>query len=308
MPEDTKSLSEGVFNRDEFLSQADIAGEEILSQYETVLEGFEGGLLFYYFGNVDQTSHMLWRAMDPDHPAYDPDDDPQYADVIPGLYARLDAVVGHTLDRIDANTTLIVMSDHGFTSWRRTFHLNAWLRENGYLEARDPDLEDDPGFFANVDWSRTRAYGLGLNGLYINLKGREKNGIVDAGEREALMEEIAQRLLETVDPLTGGPAVTKVYPREETYQDGGAREIGPDLQVGYAKGTRGDGDSGLGEVVGEVLTDNTDEWSGDHCMDHVAVPGILATNRPLQRPASRLKDLAAAVLAEFGIEEFPPPA
>jgi predicted AlkP superfamily phosphohydrolase/phosphomutase len=195
------------------------------------------------------------------------------------------------------------MSDHGFASWRRSFHLNAWLKEKGYLAVKDPDMENDPGVFVNVDWARTRAYNVGINGLYINLKGREKNGIVLEDERNALMHEIGAALLAEIDPKTGGPVVTKVYPREETYQDRGELEIGPDIIVGTAKGTRISGHSALGAVGKEVLTDNTDDWSGDHLMDHEAVPGILLTNRPLQKPAPRLQDLAQSVLLEFGIDE-----
>jgi predicted AlkP superfamily phosphohydrolase/phosphomutase len=164
-------------------------------------------------------------------------------------------------------------------------------------------MEEDPGLFVNVDWTHTRAYGVGINGLYINLKGREKNGIVAEGDRKALMDEISRALLAEVDPETGGPVVTKAYPREDTYRDRGAIEIGPDIVVGTAKGTRISGSSGIGSVGKEVLTDNVDEWSGDHEMDHETVPGILITNRPLKRPAARLQDLAQSVLAEFGIEE-----
>jgi len=243
--------------------------------------------------------------MDPEHPAYDPEADAPFRDVVADIYEELDGMVGDTLERMGEETTLIVMSDHGFTSWRRSFHLNTWLEQNGYLTLEDPHLEKDPGLFANVKWSRTRAYGLGLNGLYLNLRGRERLGVVSPSDREVLMDEISRKLLETIDPVSGKPAVTKVYKREETFQDGGEREIGPDLVVGYAKGTRCSNESALGEITPEVFTDNTEEWSGDHCMDHETVPGILLTNRPLKRAAPDLKSLAAAILAEFEIEGFP---
>jgi len=303
MPEDTKVLSEGVLTVDEFLAQAAIAGREILDQYDTVLDEFDDGLLFYYTGNVDQISHMMWKTRDPEHPAYDPEVDPKYAHVIEDLYIELDGVVGKTLERMGDDTTLVIMSDHGFTSWRRSFHLNTWLKEKGYLVVKNPELENDPGLFSNVDWAHTQAYGLGVNGLYVNLRGREKNGIVAPEERKALIDKISEDLLAEIDPKTGTQAVTRVYKRDEFYADRGELEIGPDIIVGYAKGTRGSGQSALGAVGKEVLTDNTDDWSGDHEMDHTTVPGILVTNRPLQKPANRLQDLAAAILAEFGIDE-----
>src|SRR5262249_38399998 len=178
MPEDTKGLKTGALTRDEFLEQARLAGEENARQYKYVADRFRDGLLFYYFGNVDQVSHMMWRARDPHHPAYDPSTDPKYARVIEDLYAGVDPTVGDAAGRPGPDDLLVVMSDHGFTSWRRSFNLNSWLRDNGYLAVRNPYLRDDPGNFANVDWSNTRAYGLGLNGLYVNVKGRERNGVV----------------------------------------------------------------------------------------------------------------------------------
>ena len=143
-----------------------------------------------------------------------------------------------------------------------------------------------------------------VNGLYINVAGREKDGVVDPGQREALAREIGEKLLRAIDPKTGERAVTKVLRREE-YRDRGHLEIGPDLIIGYAKGMRGSNESALGKLMPEVVTDNTEEWSGDHCMDPDAVPGILFTSRPLRKPAARLEDLAAAILAEFGVEGFP---
>ena len=308
MPEDTAGLMEEVLTAEEFLDQSRIAGEENIEQYKWVLDQFRDGLLFYYFGNVDQISHMMWRSRDPDHPAYDPEQDARFSGVIDELYQGLDEIVGDTLERMNEDDLLVVMSDHGFTSWRRSFHLNAWLHENGFLTVRDPNMEDDPGIFANVDWTGTEAYGIGINALYINLRGREKWGIVNPSEREKVMDAIAEKLLATIDPETGESAVTKVYKREEFYRDRGELDIGPDLVVGYAKGTRGSNESALGAVGKEVYSDNMGVWSGDHAMDHEAVPGVLFASRPLKKEASRLQDLAAAVLAEFGVEgEFPSP-
>ena len=303
--EDTNSLNEHVLTRDEFLAQAAFVREEVTRQYRSVLDGFTDGLLFYYFGNLDQVSHMMWRARDPDHPAYDSVADAPYATVIDDLYVAFDQIVGDTIRRMGPDTTLIVMSDHGFASWRRSFHLNGWLRDHGYLAVRDPGLQDDPGLFQNVDWSRTRAYGFGLNGLYVNLRDREQDGIVAGQDRAALVEEIRTALLGTIDPKTGRSAVTKAYPREQIYADAGHFDLAPDLVLGYADGTRVSNASALGGVPAGVLDDNTSEWSGDHCMDPDSVPGILLTNRRLLKPAASLTTLAAAIVAEFGIGSFP---
>jgi predicted AlkP superfamily phosphohydrolase/phosphomutase len=307
MPEDTNGLKAGVLTDAEFLTQARLAGEENIRQYRYVLDHFDDGLLFYYFGNVDQVSHMMWRARDPQHPAYDADKDGPNQAVVEELYRGLDIIVSETLARLQSEDLLVVMSDHGFTTWRRAFALNSWLREQGYLTLVDSRRTDDAGFFANVDWSRTRAYGLGLNALYVNVKGRERDGSVEPAARAALANEIGARLLATVDPGTGLPAITKVYPREQIYNLTGNEEIAPDLVVGYAKGTRGSDESALGGLSREVFTTNTSAWSGDHCMDHETVPGILLTSRPLKRPAASIQYLAASILAEFGAEDFPRP-
>jgi hypothetical protein len=305
MPEDTKGLKAGVLTEREFLSQAAIAGDENRRQYRYVLDQFKSGLLFYYFGNLDQVSHMMWRPRDFHHPAFSASTDTQYAQVVDELYEGLDAIVTDTLATLAPDDVLVVMSDHGFTSWRRAFNLNSWLRDAGYLALADPSRADDPGLFANVDWGRTRAYGLGLNGLYLNLKDRERNGVVPPDTREALLDEITQRLLAFIDPATGAPAITKVYRSSEVYTLAGREHIAPDLVIGYAKGTRNSDESALGGLAMQVIGDNTGKWNGDHCMDHEAVPGVLLSSRPLRRPAATIQSLAAAVLAEFGVESFP---
>ena len=170
---------------------------------------------------------------------------------------------------------------------------------------RDPAATVDAGLFSNIDWTRTRAYALGLNGLYINVRGREAHGIVDAAERVMLAGEIARSLSDTTDPKDGGHPIRRVFRREDVFHVAGHEDIAPDLIVGYAKGTRSSDDSALGMVPRYVLTDNTEAWSGDHCMDPEVVPGILLTSRPLRQEAPSLERLASALLAEFGINNFP---
>ncbi len=305
MPENTGALANGVFTPQEFLDQARIAGDEVLNQFPYVLSHFDRGLLFYYEGNSDLVSHMMWRPMDPSHPAYDAAFDAAFSGAVRHVYEQLDELVGYTMQHMGDDTLLVVMSDHGFTSLRRLFDLNAWLHQHGYLAVKDESLPKGMDFLRNVDFSRTKAYALGLNGLYINLAGREKDGIVTPAQRDEVIAQLRRDLLATIDPETGKPAISHVYVRDQTYQDGGQRAIGPDLIVGYAKGTRSSDESAKGEVGRVVLVDNEKPWSGDHCMDAPDVPGILITSRPLKKPVSRLKNLAAAVLAEFGVDQFP---
>ncbi|UCG75531.1 MAG: alkaline phosphatase family protein [Gemmatimonadota bacterium] len=303
MPEDTKALTSDILDEAEFLEQTELAAEEFRRTYRHLLDRFEDGLLFYYFGFVDQVSHVMWHAMDPEHPVHDPIRDAPFADAVERQYVKADSIVGETLDRLGDDATLIVMSDHGFTSWRRSFNLNTWLKDNGYLALVDPERQGEAEYFGNVDWSRTQAYGLGFSGLYLNLRGRDRLGIVPENQRRMLLEEIRRGLLRVTDPATGEPAITKVYLRDEIFEDGGSREAGPDLIVGYARGIRASDDTSLGKVPRELFVDNREKWSGDHIMDHEVVPGVLFSNRPLERPARSLRELRAALLAEFGLGE-----
>jgi predicted AlkP superfamily phosphohydrolase/phosphomutase len=305
MPEDAKANLAGILDFDEYLVQAKIVGDEYIDQYDYALENYNNGFLFYYFGNLDQVSHTMWHTRDPGHPMHDAERDAQYANVIDDLYISFDEIVGRTLEDMGEDTILIVMSDHGFGSFRRTFDLNAWLVEHGYLTVIDEPFtgSNDIGLL-NVDWSRTRAYNAGLNSLYLNVMGREAQGIVPPEDREALVDEIRRAMLATIDPQSGAPAITKVYARDEEFSDGGARDGGPDIIVGFAEGTRTLGRSAAGAVLGdEVFADNTEDWSGDHEWDHETVPGVWFTSQPLERQVVRLQDVAQAILAEFDIDE-----
>ena len=298
MMEDTKALSAGVLTQAEFLQQAALARQEVERQYFYLLDRFEAGLFFNYFGNLDQVSHMMFRHLDP----MDPDADAALAEVIPELYRDVDRIVGQTMERLGADDLLIVMSDHGFAPWRRSFSLNNWLRDQGYLVLINPNLASDPGFLLNVDWSQTRAYGLGFNGLYINQSGRERDGIVAPAQAAELIEEIAAALRSVIDPATEKPAVSRTYASKQYFRDRGHLDVGPDLIVGYARGVRNHSDSAIGKFGAEVFGDNLGQWSGDHAMDHTVVPGVLFTSRVLKRPSHSLRDLSASILAEFGLE------
>ena len=92
----------------------------------------------------------------------------------------------------------MVISDHGFGPFRRGVDLNRWLEENGYLTVDDDRRDED--HLAGVDWSRTRAFAIGLAGIYINIKDKYSQGIVDPeGEADRLREEIAERLTALFD-------------------------------------------------------------------------------------------------------------
>jgi predicted AlkP superfamily phosphohydrolase/phosphomutase len=291
--EDYKARTNGVFGDDEYVRQTSNVLEERLTLLEYAIENYEDGLLFFYFSSGDLQSHMFWWDSDEAHPVRSGPEAKKYFGHIWKLYQKLDDVVGRLLDQYGHRATIIVMSDHGFANFGRQFNLNSWLRSWGYLGP--PECTS---ILNNVDWTQTVAYGLGLNGLYLNMKGRERDGIVEPGElRDALLEELTQRLTAVTD-LDGKPVIRGVYRSDKIYS-GDAKALAPDLIVGYHRGYRASWATTLGELTDDILLDNDQPWSADHCADALEVPGILFSNRPIQSDSPSLVDLAPSILAQF---------
>jgi predicted AlkP superfamily phosphohydrolase/phosphomutase len=303
LPEDTKAFSGGILDAREFWEQSQYVYREQREALDLALEQFEDGLLFFYFSSVDQGCHMLWRYMDPAHPAYV--EDGQLKDAIRILYREMDEALGRILERVDSETTVIVMSDHGFSPFYWEVNLNSWLAQKGYVQLIDQSAREGQTFFSNVDWSRTRAYAVGLNGLYVNLRGREYRGIVSQGyDYQTLLSDLERDLLAMKDPRNGRNPVAFVLRTGEEYSAASAAKS-PDLIVGYARGYRSSWKSPLGEFPREVFADNLDPWSGDHSIDFREVPGVLLTNRKITLEKPALYDLTVAVLDEYGVGKLP---
>lgn len=301
LPADTKALDHGVLDDGEFLEQDDFVLKEREQMFDYELSRFDSGLLFYYISSTDQRQHMFWRLIDKLHPSYDSNLASQYGKTIENIYIEMDKMLGKTMEKMDKNTILIVMSDHGFTPFRRSFNLNTWLKENDYIRLINPWKQGETEFFLNTNWSRTKAYALGLNSLYINQKGREGEGIVEAGEKkEALVREIAQKLEKVIDPKTGERVILRAYVTKDVYQ-GPYVEEAPDIIIGYNRGHRSSWATPLGRIPKNIFEDNLEKWSGDHCMDPEVIPGILLTNRKIKMKFPALYDLTPTILSIFGI-------
>ena len=299
--EDTKALSVGVLDDNEYLEQARTVLAEHRRIFDTEFPKFRRGVFFFYFSSIDLNSHMFWRLMDRKHPEYDAALAAQNGSAIAEFYQQIDQVLGEVLPKLDDHTTLLVLSDHGFAPYYRSFNLNTWLLNNGYIKLKNDTNPDSSGPWANVDWSQTRAYGLGLNGLYVNMRGRERDGIVPPGAAtNALVKELKEKLLSVEDLQSGLPVITRVDVASEVYQ-GPYSHSGPDLLVGYNRGYRAGWKTILGAFTSEVLEDNMNPWSGDHCMDYTLVPGVLLSNREIKVEMPALTDIAPTILAEFGI-------
>ncbi len=303
LPEDTKAFSEGVFSGREFWDQSQFVFGERRRALEYFVDTFEEGLLFFYFASVDQGSHMLYHYADTEHPMHEPDE--LLRNGIRTLYEEMDEALGRVLEVVDDDTTLIVMSDHGFAPFYWGVNLNTWLYEQGYLALKDPSQKGRYPLFVNVDWSQTRAYAFGVGGLYVNQRGRDRDGIVEPGAETArLLDELERDLLAMVDERTGANPVSLVYQTAERF-NGPYLDQGPDIIVGYNRGYRYSWESPLGQLSDEIIADNDDEWSGDHLNDYRLVPGVLLTNQRISLDSPALHDLTVAVLDEFGVAPLP---
>ncbi|HET9369138.1 MAG TPA: alkaline phosphatase family protein [Vicinamibacterales bacterium] len=269
-------------------------------------------LLVGVIESTDRVQHMMYRLIDPQHPLYDAELAARHGDAILRVYRRADTFLAEVIEHLPPDTAIMIVSDHGFHSWRQAVNVNTWLVQNGYmvLQGQQPgekkldDLFGGGGeFWENVDWSRTRAYAMGLGQIYFNLRGREGQGIVSPGqEYTALANELSARLKSSlVDPNTGTPIVTEVYKRDDVYS-GEFLGNAADLQVGFADGYRVSWQTTLGGAPAGLVYPNDRKWSGDHGgYDYAHTAGVLLTNRPISTETPRIIDIAPTVLQFYGV-------
>jgi len=356
MPEDVNALKAEVITVPEFMQQSALVQDEGQRMLDFALERYmrkdDGGMLFFYFSGVDLCCHMMWRHADEQHPDHDPEiaaldsswwshrAGSTWKDVVRDLYMQMDPVVGDVRAKIGEDATFIVMSDHGFAPYRRRVGLNRWLYDNGYLVLREGVTlgaeTDSTGLSISglmprpagleagaewprrtlVDWSRTRAYGMGFNGLYLNLKGREhdrpdtdddESGIVEPREAEALLREIKAKLEALRDEANGGKQVVlHADLASEIYSHDLLAEA-PDMLVGYNTDYDNSDEASLGDITGYVLSDNDrgGTFNGSHLMAPEVVEGTLLSNRAVADGAHRLEDLTVEVLRSYGVPPGP---
>jgi predicted AlkP superfamily phosphohydrolase/phosphomutase len=302
MIEDHDALKDGHIDEDVFLAQCEQAWREREAMMLYELDRFHEGFFFCLFDTPDRVQHMFWRFREPDHAANRDGFRPELAGVVEEQYHRCDAVVGRALEYVDDHTLFVVLSDHGFKSFRRGVHLNTWLHERGYLVLKDGVRpgEEAGELFRHVDWSRTRAYALGLAGIYVNLAGREQEGAVPPEEAASLKGRLARELTGAADPQGGRAAVRSVALCEEVYR-GPYVEAAPDLVVNFADGYRASWTTALGGLGEGLCEDNTARWAGDHIIDPALVPGVLLMSRPFRAQTPRLVDLAPTILHALGV-------
>jgi len=303
MAEDHNGLNNGRFDETAFLKHCELVIREREQMMRFELARFREGFFFVLFDTPDRVQHMLWRFRDCKHPGFEPDASPEWKTRIEEHYRRCDALLDPVMTMADEDTLLIVLSDHGFGTFRRAFDTNTWLWQNGLLALKDgvcPSGDTADGFAA-VDWSKTSAYAAGLGGIYLNLKGRERDGIVEAGsEAERVRRAIQQGLTGIVDAETQSAAVRSVTRREETYS-GPYVDKAPDLLVNFERGFRVSWQTAVGGFAEGLLTNNMRRWSGDHIVAPELVPGVFFADRNLIHVEPRITDVAPSILQHLGV-------
>jgi predicted AlkP superfamily phosphohydrolase/phosphomutase len=312
--EATWPLNEGLMDERTFMEDLYKAFDD---RAQVILSRIDAGrwdLLVGVIESTDRVQHMMWRLQDPQHPMYDAALAAHYGDSILRVYRRADQFIGEVLEHVDSATTIMIVSDHGFHSWRKAVNLNTWLVQQGYMvlqrqgapqpgEKTLDDLFGGGEFWENVDWSRTRAYAMGLGQIYFNLRGRESQGIVSPGaEARQLADELSARLLTMTDPDDGARIVRSVYKRDDVYS-GGYLHNASELQVGMEDGYRVSWQTTLGGSPPGIVYPNLKKWSGDHGgYDFATTAGVLITNRPVNSEAPSIMDIAPTVLKFFGVQ------
>jgi len=301
---DTWALNEGALDEAAFLDLTYANHAEWEAMLRNALAKTPRGMVVIVFETTDSVQHMFFRYLDKAHPALKAGPAAMGPAVIEDLYRKMDDLVGRVAADLDGRSALFVMSDHGFKSFRRGVNLNSWLHQNGYLRLL-PGRTESGEWFKHVDWAGTRAYALGLGGVYLNLKGREAQGQVSPGaEAAALKAELGRKLTALADGPGGPPPIVRVYDRDAIYS-GPYKDNAPDLVIGYNEGYRASWEGVTGIVNTMIIEDNMKAWSGDHCIDPALVPGVLFSGLKLNTDKPSIMDIAPTALALFGIA---PPA
>src|SRR5690242_5199164 len=302
LAEDTWALNDGYLDDSAFLERCYLNHREREKMFLDALKKTSQGVCACVFDITDRVQHMFWRYFS-DQDAAAQSGNPAGPKVIEELYARMDELIGRTMKDLKDNALLLIVSDHGFKSFQHGVNLNTWLHQNGYLALREGAPAAD--WLENVDWHRTRAYALGMNGIFINQKGRESRGIVEAGPDAAkLRSELCEKLQGLLDPATRRVAITRAYDSRKAYT-GPYRENAPDVVVGFGRDYRVSWNSAQGRVTDSVFEKNTKAWSGDHCVDPELVPGVLFSNWKISGEAHAITDVAPTLLELFGLKVPP---
>jgi predicted AlkP superfamily phosphohydrolase/phosphomutase len=303
LPADTKALSQGTFSMENYIVQSLSVFDESCRLFDYELQRFQSlkeGLFFFYFSSLDQGQHMFWALNDKEHPYFHPEENRRFGYIADEMYRKFDRVVGKALAGIDPAVQVLVMSDHGFAPFRRGVNVNTWLAREGYLKLSGGEAAPGMSILEYADWPASKAYALGLNGFYLNQKGREREGAVTTGERRRLLEELKGKLEAVVDPASGEKVISRAYISEDSFSKDYLQRA-PDIILGFNRNYRINDESALGTLGRDVVSDNMNWWSGDHCVDPRNVPASFISSFKVQKPVPDMQDVAPTILKYFGI-------
>lgn len=297
--EDTWGRNEKALDDETFLKQAYANHEERETMFFNALKNTPQGFCACVFDTSDRIQHMFWRYLEKDHPS-PCEDREKFGSTIREMYEKMDFLIGNTMKKLNKDDVFIVMSDHGFTSFRRGFNLNTWLVQNGYMVLKDKSKETDE-YFLNVDWTKTKAFAIGMAGIFINRKGREYNGIVEDNELQELKDEISKKLLMLLDPKTGKRAIRRIFDSKKVYK-GLYADDAPDLIIGAEDTYRVSWGCVQGALEKEIFSDNTKAWCADHDVDPDIVEGVLFSNIKIKEEKVNIIDLPLSILKLFAVK------
>lgn len=300
---DTSALNAEVMQDDTFLADVRVTEDKRLEMTLATIRRGDFDVLLSVWTGTDRVAHMFYRLLDREHPRWDAALAERLGNPIREQYRWMDRALGRIVEALRPDDVLLVMSDHGFHNYRRGLHVNTWLREKGYLVLREGAPTPPREFLLDVDWTRTKAYALGTGQIYLNVRGRERDGIVAAGaEYDALVAELRAGLEAVTDPAAGGARVVRrAYTRADSFR-GADDAVAPDLQLAFADGYRTSWESILGGMPAGLFAPNGKKWSGDHSASDVAeTSGILVSSVRPSRDDPAIVDFAPTLLGHFGV-------
>ncbi len=297
MPEETDAFMDGKLSKKAFLKQVDDIEKEREQLFWYEFDNFkqeDKSLFSFVFDSSDRLQHLFWEEKNILKKEF------KINKVIEDYYIKKDLFIAKVLTKLPKKTLLIILSDHGFTSFEKSVNINTWLVNEGFMNLYDGDFKtgEKGALFQDVNWSNTSAYSVGFNSLYLNIKNRESKGIIV--NKTNLIKELIFRLEELKDEETGKSVIHKIYKSEDIY-NGKNLANAPDLIIGFKPGYRMSWENAIGGFSKQTIELNKKKWKGDHLIDYSFVPGVLFSNIKLKKKSYSQKDIAATITNALNI-------
>ncbi|UCD57454.1 MAG: alkaline phosphatase family protein [Candidatus Hydrogenedentota bacterium] len=283
--------------KDELLSAINVMTERRFKAFRHFYQKDSYDFAMLVEMGIDRIHHGFWRYFDKAHRLYEPGN--RYESVIHDYYVMLDAEVGKTIDMLPPDTSVMVVSDHGAKTMVGAICINEWLQREGYLTLKERPGEQKRFKMDMVDWNRTKAWGEGgyYSRVFMNVQGREPNGVIPRDQYEDVRDELKARL-EAIEDESGTCINTKVFKPEEVYRT--VNNIPPDLIVYLGNlDWRSAGSVGVGSVY--LYENDTGPDDANHAEEGILIWPIPGNN-PVGQVSYSIYDIAPSVLKYFNIE------